>query len=458
MESALRPWAGDGGGIELATLDTAELAMRVVTPQLEGAFNGTPTPANVPVVPYVRFLPLSWRAQVVRGRLYLTDISAMRPWLGTAAAPKLLLLETLKRYDVPDVDIVVAQWDNPVVSRNDKPDGTRFWGSGHRKWLQQGPLPVFSPSTGDGWLDLPFPDFTFTYPKQNRYSTPGWRDAHAKGLEVAEREGAFETRVDRALFSGNCKQPSEKAPRRRLAALAVEHPDKLLVNNIVAGSEHSRDKCVETLDVAGTGGLVEDRCSFRTEDMCSFKYLVSVSTGGSYSGRFKYLMLCGSVVIHVRYAMRTYEFFETQLEAGEHYVEVDDVNDIPAAVAALKADPERAARIAAAGQQRMRELDMDAVLAYVYELLVQYSRLQNFAPEPAEGAHEIACEDDLHRHYGTPYLLTHDNETCVELREIAPPGWGGAFDGSLVDCRVEGPPEDPDLYCREDEERRARHG
>jgi len=40
------------------------------------------------------------------------------------------------------------------------------------------------------------------------------------------------------------------------------------------------------------------------DDVCRYKYLINVSPGGSYSGRLKYLFLCGSVVLHVKYGGR----------------------------------------------------------------------------------------------------------------------------------------------------------
>ena len=68
------------------------------------------------------------------------------------------------------------------------------------------------------------------------------------------------------------------------------------------------------------------------------------------TGRLKYLFLCDSVVLHVKYGGNVREFYETGLESGVHYVGVNDVEGLPAAVEALRKDPARARRIAAAGQ------------------------------------------------------------------------------------------------------------
>ena len=48
------------------------------------------------------------------------------------------------------------------------------------------------------------------------------------------------------------------------------------------------------------------------------------------SGRLKYLFLCGSVVIHVKYADRIAEFYENVLVPGEHYIVVDEPEEVRA--------------------------------------------------------------------------------------------------------------------------------
>jgi hypothetical protein len=109
-------------------------------------------------------LPTWRRAQVIGGRFFLEDLAAVRPQRTTIMGPKLMLLETLAAYpgEIPDVDVVFCQWDNPVVSkhREGRRSGKKnesFWSSGDDKWMDLGPPPVFSPSTGKDWLDVPFP-------------------------------------------------------------------------------------------------------------------------------------------------------------------------------------------------------------------------------------------------------------------------------------------------------------
>lgn len=129
--------------------------------------------------------------------------------------------------------------------------------------------------------------------------------------------------------------------------VAAAHPDLIFANKIVAGTEESTKSCVndifkgdEALKAGGRGAVI-DRCSFRMEEVCRFRYLVNVSPGGSYTGRLKYLFLCGSVVLHVKYAGNVREFYEAGLEPGVHFVAVDNVEDLPAAIESLRKYPER---------------------------------------------------------------------------------------------------------------------
>ena len=154
--------------------------------------------------------------------------------------------------------------------------------------------------------------------------------------------------------------------------------------------------------------------------------------------RYRYLLLCGSVVIYVREGMQHKEFYEYGLLPGVHYVAVDTAADVPAMVRWLKQHDDYARAVALAGRARMATLDIDAVADFMAELLSQYARKQTFRPRPAPGAVRIQCEDDLWRHYARDpgwmnHYLSEDNATCITpppASGLGPPGWGGAYAGS----------------------------
>jgi|AntAceMinimDraft_1070359.scaffolds.fasta_scaffold33151_1 hypothetical protein len=79
---------------------------------LESQWDRKPTDPAIPIVPFVRYLPITWRAQVIDGKMYMEDLAAVRPQRTTIMGPKLMLLETLAAYpgDIPDVDVVFSQW------------------------------------------------------------------------------------------------------------------------------------------------------------------------------------------------------------------------------------------------------------------------------------------------------------------------------------------------------------
>ena len=75
-------------------------------------------------------------------------------------------------------------------------------------------------------------------------------------------------------------------------------------------------------------------------------------------------------------------------------------------------------------------------------LAAQYARKQTYRVQVSKGAVEIACEDDLWRHYARdPYWLQlymmQDNATCIRPpagSSFSPPGYGGAYAGSKARC------------------------
>jgi len=177
-------------------------------------------------------------------------------------------------------------------------------------------------------------------------------------------------------------------------------------------------------------------------EQCSYKYLLNSASIG-YANKFKYLLLCGSVVIYVRDGMSHQEFYELGLLPGVHYVSVPDATAVPAMVRWLREHDTYARAVAMAGRARMAALNTDAVADYMAELLKQYAGLQRFRTSVSPGAVHIRCEDDLWRHYARdPFWLNnylmYDNATCTKPitagTPLGPPGWGGSYAGSKPRC------------------------
>ena len=147
--------------------------------------------------------------------------------------------------------------------------------------------------------------------------------------------------------------------------------------------------------------------------------------------------------VQVQDGMQHKEFYEYGLIPGVHYVSVDTAADVPAMVRYLQQHDSYARAVAAAGRARMSTLDGDGIASFYAELFKQYARLQRFEVQVLPGAVELACEDDLWRHYARDrfwmrHYLSEDNSTCIrpiaQDAPLAAPGWGGAYRGSKVRC------------------------
>ena len=150
-----------------------------------------------------------------------------------------------------------------------------------------------------------------------------------------------------------------------------------------------------------------------TSEHCKSKYLLNWP-GNSYSACLKYLLLCGSVVVHSDNGW--YEFYYPMLKHGEHYMTIralsstaDLHNDLTTTVQELNRSPKHSRRIASAGQRFAREiLSDDNVREYWYRLIQQYAELQT---------HEIRVHLDavpLGASISNPKFVTYDQRTVCQ--------------------------------------------
>eukprot|EP00854_Cymbomonas_tetramitiformis_P014633 gene14633-17287_t len=194
VEEYLEPWNEQRGGrpITKKLLDDATQALRRIE-----------FPEGSEDMPRLRYSPDVWRAQ---------------PWARYSASMKLVLLETLRRHpDLPDVDIIVNQWDEPLVSAN------------VHAYRNATPPPLFSTTRSPDTHDVPFPDFSFFYPlTPHRLRTERWDLARPKVLRAGDSI-AWEDKIDRAAFSGNVQAEF----RKRAAHTARVHPEDVFMNSAV---------------------------------------------------------------------------------------------------------------------------------------------------------------------------------------------------------------------------------
>mmetsp|Transcript_30621 Transcript_30621/g.97961 ORF Transcript_30621/g.97961 Transcript_30621/m.97961 type:complete len:601 (-) Transcript_30621:199-2001(-) len=418
--NSLRPFAKLNGGITRSGLRLAEQKCKIST----------------------------WchRAQIIGGRLYITDIRAIFFDRNYAMARVMPLLLTLKAWpNLPDLDAVFSGTDYPIMEiPRDAAHMMRMYGA------RQAIPPVFSPTANSLTHDLPWPDFSF-FPPRSRcgkacthpLKTPRWQESHPN-LAAMGKEVGWDAKIDRAVFTGNMKTSPN---RRAVYHYAEQFPELLLVNEVYIKT--TPPSCFEVGEPNVTrGGVLQNKCGFSFKEMCRYRYLLNVGSNG-YANKLKYLFLCGSVVIWVRTDSLNYEFFEKQFLPGVHYAAADTVDDVPDVIRELQRDPEYARSLAQRGYERMLQMDTAEVTHYCFEMLKGYAALQRFTPKRDPRSIEINCEDDLIRHYdrgrGDTYAgvlqekyLTQDNSTCLRPPSagapLGPPGWGGAFNGTKPPC------------------------
>ena len=320
------------------------------------------------------------RLQVHNNELYLTDYRAVFFDRHYAPARIIPMLHVLRRHKIPNVDLVVAAVDEPRVKTSvNALEWTRLiakYPSGASL-----PPPLFSSTVDRMHLDLAWPDFSFYMPRRpHKLRTPPWSKLHAQMLNESASL-RWDDKIPLAVHTGNVGSPY----RKRLAAQAQAAPAEMLVNELFIG-DHGRIKSTcASINKHRVGGYQQHVCYMTFVEQCSYKYLLNSASIG-YANKFKYLLLCGSVVIYVRDGMSHKEFYEYGLLPGVHYVSVADATAVPAMVRWLKEHDTYARAVAMAGRARMASLTVEAVADFMGELLAQvrspaFSRL--LLPSPS---------------------------------------------------------------------------
>ena len=144
----------------------------------------------------------------------------------------------------------------------------------------------------------------------------------------------------------------------------------MLVNELFIGDHAKINRTCVQRKLHRKGGFQQHLCYMTFEQQCSYKYLLNSASIG-YANKFKYLLLCGSVVIYVQDGMAHKEFYEYGLVPGIHYVTVPNAAAVPAMVRWLQAHDSYARAVAAAGRARMATLTTEAVGDFFAELFTQ---------------------------------------------------------------------------------------
>ncbi|RZC84431.1 hypothetical protein C5167_047216 [Papaver somniferum] len=274
------------------------------------------------------------------------------------------LLQLLRRYPgmIPDVDLMFDCMDRSSVSRKRYRPG--------RRWP---PPPLFRYCTTDWEFDIPFPDWSFWgWPETN---IQPW-DKEFNNIKKGSQTQSWINKTAHAYWKGN---PYVASPVRM---------ELLKCNNTkLWGAE-----------VFIQDWIKEKQVGFKTCDLasqCKHRYKI-YAEGFAWSVSLKYILSCGSLPLMINPVFQ--DFFSRGLVPKENYWPVTFSNlcrSIKFAVDWGNANPSKAEEIGKGAQDLMGTLNMERVYDYMYHLINEYSKLQNFKPVPPSTAQEVCMESVL---------------------------------------------------------------
>ncbi|CAK9164206.1 unnamed protein product [Ilex paraguariensis] len=299
----------------------------------------------------------AFRVVIVGGRLYVDFYYACVQ--SRAMFTIWGLLQLLRRYPgrVPDVDLMFDCMDKPSINRTE-----------HAAM----PLPLFRYCTTPEHFDIPFPDWSFW--GWSEINIGPW-DEEFKNIKRGSQAQSWPKKWPLAYWKGN---PDVNSPIRT----------ELLQCN---DTRQWRAQIVrQDWGEAAKGGFKQSKLS----KQCNHQYKI-YAEGYAWSVSLKYIMSCGSVplIISPQYE----DFFSRGLIPKKNYwpIPLDDLcRSIKFAVDWGNAHPSEAEKIGRGAQDFMENLSMRRVYDYMYHLITEYSKLQDFTPVLPSSAQEI-CVDSL---------------------------------------------------------------
>ncbi|KAG9454007.1 hypothetical protein H6P81_006911 [Aristolochia fimbriata] len=271
------------------------------------------------------------------------------------------LLQLLRRYPgmVPDVDLMFDCMDRPVLNRSalDSPVP---------------PPPLFRYCTTPQHVDIPFPDWSFWgWPEVN---IGPWDEEYAS-IKNGSLSRNWGEKHPYAYWKGN---PDVQSPVRE---------NLLNCNDTnIWGARILRQDWIEE----AKSGFEQSKLA----NQCDHRYKI-YAEGYAWSVSLKYILSCTSLtlIIDPQYS----DFLSRGLTPRENYWPISPSNLCPSIKYAVdwgNEHPSEAESIGKGGQDYMKNVSMDRVYDYMYHVMVEYSKLQDFKPSPPPTAQEL-CPEQL---------------------------------------------------------------
>ncbi|PNW79401.1 hypothetical protein CHLRE_09g413500v5 [Chlamydomonas reinhardtii] len=270
-------------------------------------------------------------------------VAIHRPDSQTRLYSELMLLHrAVTRFpnSLPDMDFVIGNWDVPVG----------------------GPFMSFCRHNTDNktWL---YPDFSYY----------AWPEIHMPPyLVIRQRTASVTTKLP---FGSRANKLFWRGGSHKYVPVEVR---KMLLTKLENRTDIADVKRIPPFDQMKNN--ISAVLEFTTLwDFCRHKYIV-YTEGNAYSGRLKFHLLCGSVLVS---HPRTWETLETLvMEEGKNFITVKDNawSDIDEVYRRLETTPGLAEGIAAENHKFFDLLSADGIACYLLELFKCYAEAMVYTP------------------------------------------------------------------------------
>ncbi|KAM7260380.1 hypothetical protein ACFE04_016121 [Oxalis oulophora] len=265
--------------------------------------------------------------------------------------------QLLRRFPgmVPDIDMMFDCMDKPIINRSEH---------------QAMPLPLFRYCTTPEHFDIPFPDWSFWgWPEINIRT---W-DEEFHDIKKGSKSETWTQKTPLAYWKGN---PDVASPLR-LSLLECNDTNQW-------GAQIMRQNWSEE----ARRGFEQSKLS----NQCKYRYKI-YAEGYAWSVSLKYIISCGSMALII--SPQYEDFFSRGLVPTKHYWPVSTIDlcwSIKNAVEWGNNKPDEAKAIGKAGQDYMESLSMDRIYDYMFNLIMEYSKLLDYEPVPPSSAQEVCSE------------------------------------------------------------------
>ncbi|KAH0667221.1 O-glucosyltransferase rumi [Solanum tuberosum] len=296
------------------------------------------------------------------------------------------ILQLLRKYPgkVPDVDLMFDCMDKPIINRTE---------------YSSMPLPLFRYCTTPNHYDIPFPDWSFW--GWSEINIRPWNEEF-KSIKEGSNSRSWTSKIPVAYWKGN--------------------PD--VVSPIRLELLNCNDTQMWRAQIMRQNWTEEAKVGFEKSKLskqCNHRYKI-YAEGYAWSVSLKYILACGSLPLII--TPQYQDFFSRGLIPKKNYWPLppfDLCSSIKDAVDWGNSNPLEAEAIGKAGQDFMESLSIDRIYDYMYHLISEYAKLQDFVPVPPSSALELCINsvlcfaDDQQKQFLKKSLVFPSNESPCSL-------------------------------------------